>query len=76
MFQFLIHDFKESDSVIIDSHDPEVFKTSLVHEEEEMPVVVLIRTLVCVCFTEVRDIPTVWFSLRLGKHLSSKGISP
>ncbi len=76
MFQFLIHDFKESDGVIIDSHDPEVFKTSLVHEEAEMPVVVLIRTRVCVCFDEARDIPTTWFSLRLGKHLSSKGISP
>ncbi len=29
LFQCLIHDFKESDSAIIDVHDPEVFKLRL-----------------------------------------------
>jgi ABC-type Zn uptake system ZnuABC Zn-binding protein ZnuA len=33
MVQYLIHDFKESDSAIIDEHDPEVFKTRLVQED-------------------------------------------
>jgi hypothetical protein len=31
--QYLIHDFKESDSVIIDVHDPEVFKLRLVQND-------------------------------------------
>jgi hypothetical protein len=29
LLQYLIHDFKESDSAIIDGHDPEVFKLRL-----------------------------------------------
>ena len=33
MLQYLIRDFKESDGVIIDAHDPEVFKTRLLHED-------------------------------------------
>ena len=32
MLQYLIRDFKESDGVIIDAHDPEVFKTRLLDE--------------------------------------------
>ena len=33
LLQFLIRDFKESDSAIIDAHDPETFKTRLVQED-------------------------------------------
>jgi hypothetical protein len=33
MLQYLIRDFKESDGVIIDAHDPEVFKTCLFDED-------------------------------------------
>ncbi len=33
LLQFLIRDFKESDSAIIDAHDPEIFKTRLVQED-------------------------------------------
>ena len=33
LLQFLIRDFKESDSVIIDAHDPEVFKLRLVQND-------------------------------------------
>jgi hypothetical protein len=32
--QYLIRDFKESDSVIIDAHDPEVFKLRLVQNDD------------------------------------------
>jgi hypothetical protein len=32
MLQYLIRDIKESDGVIIDAHDPEVFKTLLLNE--------------------------------------------
>jgi hypothetical protein len=32
MLQYLSRDFKESDGVIIDAHDPEVFKTRLLNE--------------------------------------------
>ncbi len=35
MFQYLIRDFKESDGAIIDTHDPEVFKTHLLNEDWE-----------------------------------------
>jgi hypothetical protein len=33
MLHFLMRDFKESGGVIIDAHDPEVFKTRLVKED-------------------------------------------
>jgi hypothetical protein len=33
LFQYLIRDFKESDSAIIDAHDPEVFKLRLVQND-------------------------------------------
>ena len=33
LLQYLIRDFKESDSVIIDAHDPEVFKLCLVQND-------------------------------------------
>ncbi len=33
MLQYLMYDFKDSDSAIIDAHDPEVFKTLLVQED-------------------------------------------
>ena len=34
MLQFLIRDFKESDGAIIDAHDPEIFKTLLIQEDD------------------------------------------
>ena len=33
LIQYLIRDFKESDSAIIDAHDPEVFKLRLVQND-------------------------------------------
>ena len=33
LLQYLIRDFKESDSAIIDAHDPEVFKLRLVQND-------------------------------------------
>ena len=34
LLQFLIRDFKESDSDIIDTHDPQIFKMRLVQEDD------------------------------------------
>ena len=53
--QYLIRDFKESDSVIIDAHDPEVFKLRLAQNDDWDADVKYVRfaPFVTICFHSI-----------------------
>ncbi len=55
LLQYLIHDFKESDSVIINAHDPEVFKLRLVQNDDWDTDVKHVRftTFANICFHDI-----------------------